>query len=919
MRKALSPREILIAARGQWITLLLGLLVLIGLFAVSQFNYLLFHSLAELFSIVIGVTIFVLTWNARRIIDNGYLLIIGDSFLFVSILDLLHTLAFRGMAVFPATAQGQPNAANLATQFWLCARFVQALSLIIAPFFLRRKSSVYPVLAGIFAFSILLLVALAAGIFPNAFLDNVGMTPFKLGSEYVIIALYLIAMGQLFYIRGAFDEDVLRLLVFSIAFNVGAELAFTEYIQVSDVVNLLGHFLKIVSFYLIYKAIIELGFLKPHDLLFRELTQSEQALRASEARERARAVQLEAIMDGVPAVVWIAHDREAHNVTGNRESSLLLGLPPNANHSRYAPEVANRIKFYDAEGSPISVDGLPMHRVARTGEAMRDFEELVVSNDGSTRHLYGSVVPILDEQGQPAGSVGAFIDITARVLAEQAMQESEQSYRGLFQAMSEAFSLNEIIYDDQGNAVDYTVLELNPVYERIAGMKREQMVGKTFRQIAPGVRPAWVEHFAQVAETGEPLRFQDYSPLLERYFDVQVYRTGERQVAVLATDVTEQLLSRKSLEESEGRMRRLVDADIIGVIYSGTDGAIITANDAFLSMIGYNREEFDGGRVNWREITPEEYLPVDEFGIAEATQRGACTPYEKEYIRKDGTRVPILIGYAYFEKEAKPFFIAFIVDLSEQKRAEAAIKEYAERMERLNNELERANRELQDFAFVASHDLQEPLRKIQAFGDRLTSRLGANLDEESRDYLIRMGNASQRMRAMINDLLALSRITTRGQPFEYISLEEVAREVISDLELRIESTGGQVEMDTLPDLQADPVQMHQLLQNLIINALKFHKPDTKPQVHVFGECNTEQQKAIIYVKDNGIGFDEQYLDRIFQPFQRLNGMGQYEGSGIGLAVCRKIVERHNGTITAHSKPGEGSTFIITLPTSAGKK
>jgi light-regulated signal transduction histidine kinase (bacteriophytochrome) len=277
------------------------------------------------------------------------------------------------------------------------------------------------------------------------------------------------------------------------------------------------------------------------------------------------------------------------------------------------------------------------------------------------------------------------------------------------------------------------------------------------------------------------------------------------------------------------------------------------------------------------------------------------------------------MGYAYFEKEKVPYYIAFIVDLSEQKQAEAAIKEYAERMERLNTELERANRELQDFAFVASHDLQEPLRKIQAFGDRLASRLGSNLDDESRDYLIRMGNASQRMRLMINDLLALSRITTRGQPFEYVTLDEVVSEVISDLELRIESTGGQVEVGYLPSLQADPVQMHQLFQNLIVNALKFHKPDTNPEVHVFGECNTEQQKAIIYVKDNGIGFDEQYLDRIFQPFQRLNGMGQYEGSGIGLAVCRKIVERHNGTITAHSQPGEGSTFIITLPMSAAKK
>jgi signal transduction histidine kinase len=309
--------------------------------------------------------------------------------------------------------------------------------------------------------------------------------------------------------------------------------------------------------------------------------------------------------------------------------------------------------------------------------------------------------------------------------------------------------------------------------------------------------------------------------------------------------------------------------------------------------------------VNWVALTPPEYAPQDATGMAEANQRGACTPYEKEYLRKDGSRVPVLIGYAFFTGSSMPY-ICFVLDLTARKQAEARLESYA-------LQLERSNHELEDFAFTASHDLQEPLRKIQAFGDRLAQQLDDRLDDEERDYLERMLNSALRMRKMVEDLLALSRVTTRGNPFEQVDLSEIVGEVISDLEVLIERAGGQVQVDGLPQLEADPVQMHQLLQNLVGNALKFHPPDRSPVVSVSGRVVDGGGHVEIVVEDDGVGFDERYLERIFQPFQRLHGMGQYEGSGIGLAICRKIVERHSGTITAHSVPGEGAKFIVTLP------
>ena len=199
-----------------------------------------------------------------------------------------------------------------------------------------------------------------------------------------------------------------------------------------------------------------------------------------------------------------------------------------------------------------------------------------------------------------------------------------------------------------------------------------------------------------------------------------------------------------------------------------------------------------------------------------------------------------------------------------------------------------------------------------AFGDRLKTHAGAALDETGRDYLTRMQKATARMQHLIDGLLQYSRVGTKGHPFEPVPLDEVVADVVSDLETRIEQSGGRVEVGPLPVIEADKLQMRQLFQNLIGNALKFRKPDQPPVVRVVCRPGTNGC-AEITVADNGIGFEEQYRERIFQLFQRLHGRDEYEGTGIGLSVCQKIAERHGGQLTAQSVPGEGSAFIVTLP------
>ncbi len=279
------------------------------------------------------------------------------------------------------------------------------------------------------------------------------------------------------------------------------------------------------------------------------------------------------------------------------------------------------------------------------------------------------------------------------------------------------------------------------------------------------------------------------------------------------------------------------------------------------------------------------------------------------YLSKDGRRVPVLVGETQLDREPADY-IGFVLDLTELKQAQAALTEYAEK-------LKRSNQELEQFAFIASHDLQEPLRKIRGFSDRLVRNLGDTLEDEQRDFLARMQNAAERMQAMIDDLLELSRVGRRGEKFERVYLSDIVNDVLSDLDSRAQAAQAQIQVDPMPELEADPLQMRQLMQNLIGNALKYHRPDVPPVVRIWAAVDPRpadgRPMVNLSVEDNGIGFSEEYLEYIFQPFSRLHGRSEYDGTGMGLAICKKIVERHQGSITAHSQPGAGATFLISLP------
>jgi PAS domain S-box-containing protein len=398
-----------------------------------------------------------------------------------------------------------------------------------------------------------------------------------------------------------------------------------------------------------------------------------------------------------------------------------------------------------------------------------------------------------------------------------------------------------------------------------------------------------------------------------------------RQFVIIRENI--RLFREQAIEQSEQRFRSLVQNSFDIVFIFDYWGKILFQSPSVERLLGYKQDELLG-KKGLDFVHPDDVEEIKRLTAMIAKDKAMEVMSECRFKHKDGSW-RVLEGIATFFVDEVRGINGFLLnsrDITERKLYEKSLRNYARR-------LKRSNRELQDFAFVASHDLQEPLRKVQAFGDRLKTKYGESLEKEGIDYLERMQSASVRMQTLINDLLSFSRVTTKAKPFKKVDLTKIVKGVLSDLELKIEETNAEIIIENLPEIDADKTQMRQLFQNLIGNALKFQRPDKSPLIKIYTEKNSgnkidpihltfepeiENGKVPegfcrIYIEDNGIGFDEKYSDRIFKVFQRLHGNNNYKGSGVGLAICRKIVEHHNGSITAHGVLNKGAKFLITLP------
>ena len=479
---------------------------------------------------------------------------------------------------------------------------------------------------------------------------------------------------------------------------------------------------------------------------------------------------------------------------------------------------------------------------------------------------------------------------------------------------------------------DLRYIRINAAFAHLNGAPVEDHIGKTIEEVRPDFPEELRREYLDVSRTQVPAisrRITDRGEVWEMsVFPVKGVRSERPGLGIIGIDVTEKAAAEERLRESEARFRNMAEAMPQIVWMTRPDGYHEYYNLRWYEYTGLTPE----ASIGWGWSGPLHPDDVERSKARWQLSVDNAIPYEIEYRFRgaDG-------GYRWFLGRANPVrgeggqvvrWLGTCTDIEDRKRE-------ADKLEQLVDDrtvaLRRSNEELEKFAYIASHDLQEPLRKIQAFGDRLSTRFKAGLGEQGQDYIGRMLDSAGRMRRLIDDLLSFSRVASKLAPPAPVDLNAVVRDVLDDLEVRLTQTGGRVEVGPLPTLPADPGQMRQLFQNLIGNALKFQRPGVPPVVTVAAarrgppapSANGSGPKPAggpsgvgsyrITVSDNGIGFEEQYAERIFELFQRLHGRSQYEGTGLGLAICKKIVERHGGAISARSCPGEGSTFIIDLP------
>jgi PAS domain S-box-containing protein len=521
------------------------------------------------------------------------------------------------------------------------------------------------------------------------------------------------------------------------------------------------------------------------------------------------------------------------------------------------------------------------------------------------RRKDGSTFPVeVSSQGATIGGARTLVsvvrDITERKRVEQERRESEQRFNIVY---------NKIPFAAVLSKQDGVILDVNQAFERVFGYTKDEVLGKTSLEVGINVDLESRERIiSELRSRG--CAYDVELKLFTKSRDVRVFLVnldivdirGEKLILQTAQDITERKYAEEKVVYQAALLSNVNDA----VIASDAQFNLTAWNAAAESLYGWKAEEVIGR--NGLEIVQTEWPEMDAKEMRRTIAETGRWLGEATQARRDGTRFPVEVSsiVLYDASGQVSGYISVNRDITERKRAD-------EELHRTMHELRRSNAELEQFAYVASHDLQEPLRGIAGLAQLLQQRYQGQLDSQSDEFIGLIVEGTQRMQTLINDLLAYSRIGRRGETIQLIEVETALNATLKNLNAAIQEYEATITNDSLPKVRADATQLIQLFQNLIGNAIKF-RANRPPQIHIgVSEAGDFWQFS---VQDNGIGIEPQYFERIFQVFQRLHTRQEYKGTGIGLAICKKIIERNGGQIWVESEFGRGSTFYFTLPKGA---
>ncbi len=543
---------------------------------------------------------------------------------------------------------------------------------------------------------------------------------------------------------------------------------------------------------------------------------------------------------------------------------------------------------------------------------VRDMEYRFVRNDGDIRYVHVRTTPV-EEGGHLLCYVGNVEDVTDRQQAEKALRKSEEKLSKMFHASPIPISLSRMR--------DGLYLDVNEAYLTQFGWNREEMIGRTSTQLAlwsEGERDRWIKELRATGRThGFEASFRSKSGtqhtvlVSAERFDLDT----EECVIALVYDITDRKRAEEALRQSEARARVMAEGSSIGIFLGAADGETMYTNPAIHRIIGCEAEETLGDR--WTgHVHPEDRELMRQAWLANVASRA---DYELDYrfLRKDGSvRYVHVKAMAVNEGGQLLCYVGNVEDITERKQADEEIlrlnAELESRVKIRTSELRAANRELESFAYSISHDLRAPLRGIDGFSQLLLDEYGGKLDRQGHDYLARVRRAAQRMGILIDDLLELSRVTRQGMRRETVNLSQLAHDILDEYKKAYPQRTVDIQVAPGCLVEGDPQLLRVLLENLLDNAWKYTGKIAEATIE-FGVEKMELT-LVYFVRDNGAGFDMQYADRLFRPFQRLHSPEDFEGTGIGLASVARIVHRHGGRVWAESAVGRGATFRFTLGT-----
>jgi len=636
---------------------------------------------------------------------------------------------------------------------------------------------------------------------------------------------------------------------------------------------------------------------------------------------------------------FVDDDRQLSGMVDTLEQAITNQL---AIITRTSASQISRIRAEQVEDSLLTEDWENREDIRNVTRRIRDVQHMSIKTNEFDGH-FGNIAPIhLLIYGLVAIAGLAFLfawvleSLQKRKISENLLNENiealkkEVSIREFTQKTLRNVldnSLNGImafkaIRNEENQIEDFEWILVNAVSMQLFGTSEEDILKKRLLDVIPkSMSEELVEVYKDVVETGKVRQFEKYygTDDVNKWFTISAIRLGDGLV-VTFSDITDQKLQLLFTEERELLLKEAEEVASMGSWKWTIKNDLLVWSDGLYRILGYTPGEHEPSwNLFMKNIFNEDRHSLEGFvNELKITRSGLKTDY-RITLAGEIRHLSIITNAALKDDTLLPEILGTVIDITDRKTYENQLKQHWE-------ELRRSNEDLEQFAYVASHDLQEPLRKIRAFGDRLVSKYQHNLEGSGTDYINRMQSAAARMQMLIEDLLAYSRLSRNANVLESLDMDALMVEVIDDLEFQVKREQAVVRVGKLPMIRADRMQIKRLFQNLLSNAIKFHKPVIAPVISIegkeigpaemleeYGVALSGNDYVCFNVKDNGIGFDEKYTDKIFHIFQRLHGRSEYEGTGIGLSICRKIVTNHGGFITARSKANDGAEFIVILP------